>query len=180
MNQAGDFGRPVAFLYVGRSENAGLPLGLRGRVITARVEGMAAREPPNGEPTASRGAVQAQTLGGVARTRGLETTHRSQQLRQGQLIDSNQKNQCLRDHPPSECAIEPSGWLASAPELRSPPLRRIVRLFGWGCGWRCSEQAAQPFFDLRAGRQPFDDHAVELGVARCAFDDHHEIDAARP
>jgi hypothetical protein len=45
--------------------------------MAARVERVAARQPPNGEPTALSGAVKAQTFRGVARARRLEATIRA-------------------------------------------------------------------------------------------------------
>jgi hypothetical protein len=45
------------------------------------------------EPTSAPGAVQAQAFGRVARTGRVEAADRSEQRRQGQLVDANQKDQ---------------------------------------------------------------------------------------
>src|SRR6185369_11731166 len=112
----------------------GLPLWQRGRVVTAWVKRVAARDAPNREPAAARRAMQTEALGGVARTRGLEAADSAEQLRQRQLIDANQKNQRACDNRPPECAAQPVNWLARTSGFlmvtrggkHRPSLRRLM------------------------------------------------------
>jgi hypothetical protein len=75
--------------------------------MASRMEWVAARQAPNGEPTALASPVKAQAFRGVTRTGGLETTDWAHQLREGQLVDPDQKNESLGQHQGGSASVRP-------------------------------------------------------------------------
>ena len=113
---------------------------LRGWVVTARVEGMAADDPPEAEVRTFGGPVQAQAFVRVARARGLEPASRPQERRDQPLIQADQQHQEPGQHG-TQCSSNARG-ATQAGQCALPLLEQGLHL---------------PF----AERPPHDDHDIE-------------------
>jgi len=89
-----------------------------GRIVTARVEGVATQNAAQREVGASCSSVQPQTFVAVARTRGLESTDRAEQGGEHPLVDANEQHQQPRQHgqqDSSDFGLAMDVWQRPAP-----------------------------------------------------------------
>ena len=87
-------------------------------VYTTPAEGVTAREAPNHQPATPRGTVAVDRLFGIDRARGLETTRRAEERRQGPAVDPDQDEQ-QNLHRQRSLLVR----LASSAEIGAKPAR---------------------------------------------------------
>src|SRR5688500_17091990 len=72
--------------------------GQGGRIVAARVEGMAAQQAPQGEPASTHCTVELETTDGIPGTGGFEPANRPEQRGKRNLVHADQQDQRASNH----------------------------------------------------------------------------------